>query len=113
MQPQKGGPQGELNCWELSVNWCALGQALPSFEIAQKTLARTAEVYICLMAMQVVTIDAVEDVPGGNETALQQAVTMHPVGIGLCVGDWIKEWRAYTGGILKVPSMSASTSLKL
>ena len=54
--------------------------------------------------MQVVTIDAVEDVPGGNETALMQAVTMHPVGIGLCVGDWIKEWRAYTGGILKVPS---------
>ena len=54
--------------------------------------------------MQVVTIDAVEDVPGANETALQQAVTMHPVGIGLCVGDWIKEWRAYTGGILKVPS---------
>lgn len=53
--------------------------------------------------MQVVTIDAVEDVPGGNETALMQAVTMHPVGIGLCVGPWIKEWRAYTGGILKVP----------
>lgn len=57
-----------------------------------------------MLRLQVVTIDAVEDVPGGNETALQQAVTMHPVGIGLCVGDWIKEWRAYTGGILKVPS---------
>lgn len=52
---------------------------------------------------RVVTVDAVEDVPGGNETALMQAVTMHPVGIGLCVGPWIKEWRAYTGGILKVP----------
>jgi len=52
---------------------------------------------------RVVTIDAVEDVPGGNETALMQAVSMHPVGIGLCVGPWIKEWRAYTGGILKVP----------
>ena len=50
-----------------------------------------------------VTINAVEDVPGGNETALMQAVTMHPVGIGLCVGPWIKEWRAYTGGILTVP----------
>ncbi len=61
------------------------------------------------LCLQVVTIDAVEDVPGGNETALQQAVTMHPVGIGLCVGDWIKEWRAYTGGILKVPSKLCST----
>lgn len=58
--------------------------------------------------VQVVTIDAVEDVPGANETALKQAVTMHPVGIGLCVGDWIKEWRAYTGGILKVPSKYSS-----
>lgn len=62
-----------------------------------------------LWMMQVVTVDAVEDVPGGNETALQQAVTMHPVGIGLCVGDWIKEWRAYTGGILKVPSIYPQT----
>lgn len=60
---------------------------------------------------QVVTVDAVEDVPGGNETALQQAVTMHPVGIGLCVGDWIKEWRAYTGGILKVPSVSSTSCI--
>lgn len=53
--------------------------------------------------LQVATIDAVEDVPSGNETALMQAVTMHPTAIGLCVGPWIKEWRAYTGGILKVP----------
>ena len=58
--------------------------------------------------LQVVTIDAVEDVPGGNETALMQAVTMHPVGIGLCVGPWIKEWRAYTGGILTVPGQTPS-----
>ena len=59
----------------------------------------------CEAPLQVVTIDAVEDVPGSNETALMQAVTMHPVGIGLCVGPWIKEWRAYTGGILTVPGI--------
>ena len=50
-----------------------------------------------------VTVDGLEDVPGGNETALMQAVTVHPVAVGLCVGPWIKEWRAYTGGILRVP----------
>ena len=57
-----------------------------------------------------VTIDGYEDVPGGNETALMQAVTVHPVAIGLCVGPWIKEWRAYTGGILRVPGIVSRCS---
>lgn len=63
--------------------------------------------------LQVVTIDAVEDVPPANETALMQAVTMHPTAIGLCVGPWIKEWRAYTGGILRVPGKATSEPCKL
>lgn len=65
----------------------------------------------CRPTVQVVTIDAIEDVPGGNETALMQAVTMHPTAIGLCVGPWIKEWRAYTGGIFKVPSKHPTLGL--
>ena len=71
-----------------------------------------ANLKVALDLLQVVTIDAVEDVPSGNETALMQAVTMHPTAIGLCVGPWIKEWRAYTGGILTVPGQSLCTVLQ-
>ena len=49
--------------------------------------------------------------PGSNETALMQAVTMHPVGVGVCVGDYILQWRAYTGGILKLPSECTCTCI--
>jgi C1A family cysteine protease len=50
----------------------------------------------------VVTIDGTETVPRRNETALMQAVAHHPVGVALCVGPYIKEWRAYTGGIFDI-----------
>ena len=52
----------------------------------------------------VVTIDSVENVPPKNETALMQGVSMHPVGVAVCVGPYIEQWRAYTGGILHLPS---------
>ena len=53
--------------------------------------------------IQVVTIDGLETVPPKDEVALMKGVTMHPITVALCVGDWIKDWRAYTGGILHTP----------
>ena len=50
-----------------------------------------------------VTIDGLETVPPKDEVALMKGVTMHPITVALCVGDWIKDWRAYTGGILHTP----------
>lgn len=38
---------------------------------------------------------------------------MHPIGVAVCVGPYIKEWRAYTGGILHLPSMSPLDGQKL
>jgi C1A family cysteine protease len=52
-----------------------------------------------LEARKVVTLDAWEVVPPGNESALMQAVARHPVAVGVCVGPYIKNWRAYKGGI--------------
>lgn len=54
----------------------------------------------------VVSLDAWEAVPPGNETALQQAVARHPVAVGVCVGpgDNILAWRSYTGGIFEGPN---------
>jgi len=37
----------------------------------------------------VVTLDAWESVPPGNETALMQAVSQHPVAVGMCCGDFL------------------------
>jgi len=37
----------------------------------------------------VVTLDAWESVPPGNETALMQAVSQHPVAVGMCCGDYL------------------------
>lgn len=48
---------------------------------------------------RVVTLDAWETVPPGNESALMQALARHPVAVGMCVGPYIKSWRAYKGGI--------------
>lgn len=55
---------------------------------------------------RVVTLDAWETVPPGNETALMQAVARHPVAVGMCVGPNpnIKSWHAYEGGIFDGPS---------
>ncbi|KAK9830270.1 hypothetical protein WJX72_010697 [[Myrmecia] bisecta] len=50
----------------------------------------------------VVTIDAFEDVPTFNETALMQAVSQHPVGVALCVGPYIDDWHAYKSGIFDI-----------
>ena len=36
-----------------------------------------------------VTLDAWESVPPGNETALMQAVSQHPVAVGMCCGDYL------------------------
>ena len=38
---------------------------------------------------RVVTLDAWESVPPGNETALMQAVSQHPVAVGMCCGDYL------------------------
>ena len=38
---------------------------------------------------KVVTLDAWEAVPPGNETALMQAVSQHPVAVGMCCGDFL------------------------
>ena len=35
------------------------------------------------------TLDAWESVPPGNETALMQAVSQHPVAVGMCCGDYL------------------------
>lgn len=56
------------------------------------------------MCVQAVTLDGIEVVPPKDEHAMMQGVTQHPITVALCVGDWIKEWRAYTGGLLEVPS---------
>ena len=53
--------------------------------------------------MQVVTIDGLETVPPKDEEAMRKGVTIHPITVALCVGDWIKNWHAYTGGILHTP----------
>ena len=31
-----------------------------------------------------------------------QAVAHHPVGVGICVGPYIIQWRAYTGGVFDI-----------
>ena len=41
------------------------------------------------MRRKVVTLDAWEAVPPGNETALMQAVSKHPVAVGMCCGEFI------------------------
>ena len=41
-------------------------------------------------AVRVLTIDAIEDVPPANETAMEQAVTMAPISVGVCVGPYIQ-----------------------
>ena len=56
--------------------------------------------------LQVVTLDGIEVVPPQDEYAMKQGVTQHPITVALCVGDWIKQWRAYTGGLLQTPGMS-------
>ena len=55
------------------------------------------------------TIDGLEIVPPRDEHAMMQGVTQHPITVALCVGDWIKQWRAYTGGILQVPGLPAKS----
>ena len=55
--------------------------------------------------MKAVTLDGIEVVPPRDEHAMLQGVTQHPITVALCVGDWIKQWRAYTGGILQVPGL--------
>lgn len=52
---------------------------------------------------KVVTLDAWEAVPPGNETALMQAVSQHPVAVGMCCGDFLADWHAYKGGIFDSP----------
>lgn len=47
-----------------------------------------------------VTIDSVESVTPDNETALMQAAAQHPVVVGVCCGDFIDDWHAYTGGVM-------------
>ena len=76
---------------------------------AEASYPYTAEDGTCDRSKQkqtVVSIDAVETVPPSNETALMQGVSMHPIGVAVCVGDYIQEWRAYTGGVLHLPSMT-------
>ena len=42
---------------------------------------------------------------------LLQAVTHHPVGVGICVGPYIIQWRAYTGGVFDIDGEPFQTLL--